>query len=339
MKLILSTIVAIVLSLNVCAQLNQKDTLKVAFLGDSFCGGGNAAGGFDSSWVGRTVAYFKTRYKKVYYYQLCTGGETTYKGLPIGSYFPPGQNYYSEPDSNRNITKALSVLGNATNGSARILFLEYSGNDLWIGNPQDSLRKNLLYFFKVLDSANLNFVVSGISPRQQSGLSGNLLSSTYYTGADSINAWLPSIRPDNYANIWDSLLRTNPAIPYGKMKVEFLANIGSDSVHPNNAGHRYQFMGMTNNAISNKIWCNCKGEAVDFSMEKIGDSLSITGTFTASRVIVSGSNDYINFTPIKTYGINIGEFNKKVIGNVYIWYKVEIDSATRKRITKTKQIN
>ncbi len=335
MRFLLAT--CLILTALVCK--SQKDTLKVAFLGDSFCAGGNAAGGFDSSWVGRTVAYLTPRYKKVYYYQLCTGGETTYKGLPVGSYFPPGQNYYSEPDSNRNITKVLNVLGNATKGSLRLCFLEYSGNDLWIGNLQDSLRKNLLYFFKVLDSAGINFVVSGISPRQQSGGSGNLLAASYYTGADSMNAWLPSIRQDNYGNIWDSLLRTNPAAPYGKMKTEFLANIGSDSVHPNNAGHRYQFMGMTNNAISDMAWCNCNGEAVNFSMEKIGDSLSITGTFTASRVIVSGSNDYINFTPVSTYKINIGEFNKKVIGNVYIWYKVEIDSATRKRITKTKQIN
>lgn len=329
-------IISIMSALVVNGQVTYKDTLKIAFLGDSFCGGGNSST-FDSSWVGRTVYYYKGRYSKVIYYQLCTGGETTYKGLPVGSWFPPGQDYYSKPDSNRNITKVLSVLGPATAGSVRMCFLEYSGNDLWIGNPQDSLRKNLLYLIGVLQENGIDFAVSGISPRQQSGASGNLLAATYYTGADSMNVWLPSIYPDNFGNIWDSLLRTNPASPYGKMKVAYLSG---DSVHPNNTGHRYQFEGMVRNAVNDKLYCNCKGRAAAINMIKTGDSVNITSPYTIGyRYAVSVSDDYINFTTIATYRVFNGAFNKTVAHNGKLYMRIEIESGYPKKITWTKRIN
>src|SRR5690606_5009900 len=139
MKKILT--ILFILPVFVFSQTQQKDTLKIAFLGDSFCASGNVV--VDSSWPMRVVRYYQQQYPTVIYNILCTGGETSYKGLPVGFYWPAGYDYYAKPDSERNVTKALQVLGNASNTTDRICFLEYSGNDSYLGFSADSLKRNL----------------------------------------------------------------------------------------------------------------------------------------------------------------------------------------------------
>lgn len=314
----------------VFSQTQQKDTLKIAFLGDSFCASGNVV--VDSSWPMRVVRYYQQQYPTVIYNILCTGGETSYKGLPVGFYWPSGYDYYAKPDSERNVTKALQVLGNASNTTDRICFLEYSGNDSYLGFSADSLKRNLTYLCYVLDSANIPFAISGMAPRQQSN-SANLLPAQYYADAGSINYYLNIQRPNEYANIYNNHLRVGGE---GRRKVEELSY---DSVHLNNLGHTGMFLDMVNNATSDAVYCNCSGKANLFMMQKIGDSLQITANVIGSNIKISGSNNYTSFTQLKSFRYSNGYINTKVNGTAYKWYKVEIFSRNKKTITITKKIN
>lgn len=324
MRLLL-TILLLSLSMFATSQTRQKDTLRIAFLGDSFCAGGNASP-FDSSWAGRMVTHYKTVYNKVIYYLLCTGGETTFKGKPFGShyYHEPDYYFYSEPDSARNLEKSMRLLH-----PGDLCFIEYSGNDFAVTfYPCDTVMSNLHYYAHSLDSAGINFVMSGGSPRQNHD--GTLLDPSYYTKSDTINTYVSTNYPANYGNIWTGLNRGD-----GRMIRSYLS---FDSIHPNNTGHRYQYQGLINNEVSDKMYCNCKGYGFNFQMKKIGDSLSVSGTFLGYKMSISGSNDYSTFTPIVSYRSISGAVDKKIYGNDYIWYKMELFSNKIKK-TITKRIN
>ncbi len=310
-------------SLLCCAQRNYNTTLKIAAKGDSFCAGGNAST-LDSFFISRIAQYFRGAYDTVILYKLCTGGETTYKGLPAGSWFPTGYDFYSAPDTARNITKVLSLLS-----PGDLVLIEYSGNDFAIGvETCDTVKKNLTYYANQYNAAGINFIMSGISPRQNHD--GSFLYAGYYTGADTINSFVSTTWPYSYGDIWTGLNRGD-----GRMIRSYQS---SDSVHPNDIGHRYQYLGMINNEVTEKLYCNCKGYCKSFNLTKIGDSVSVSGDFLGYKLVISGSNDGQSFTPVATYHQLDGYVDKRVYGNTYYYYKAEFFS-TKLTKTRSKRIN
>lgn len=299
------------------AQLNYSDTLRIVIMGDSHCGGANASPD-DSSWRGRLVTYLQSIYPTVIVSKLCTGGETTKTAMP---------GWYNGSDPTKNIDSAIGF-------NPDFVFMEYSGNDLVVlGMNTTETKNNLRYLHDTLNTLGIRMAMTGMAPRQKT-FTGGLTQQGYKDTSLLLNAWLLANYPDHYINIWDSLLRADNS---GKAKSEYLS---ADSLHFNNTGHQKFYESIIANPAMEFLSCNCGGRAISFSMKKEGDSLRIQADdLISGRVDVSGSNDYSTFTPVSSFIGYTGSFDQKILGNVYMYYRVQIGSAYRIKITKTKQIN
>ena len=298
-------------------QTNYKDTLRIVFMGNSHCNGAGATTE-DSTYRGRIVTYLKTIYPTVIVCKLCNGGETTWAAMP---------NWYSGSWPAVNIDTAIKF-------KPDFVFMEYSGNDIVsLGMTVDQTERNLRYLHDTLTALGIKLAITGNAPRQKTFVNG-LTQQGYKDTSLAINAWLQANYPDDYVNIWDTLLRTDNS---GKAKSEYLY---SDSLHFNNTGHRKFAETVLNSPVFQRLTCNCRGQAIGFSMTKEGDSLRVKSLeMAAGRIVISGSDDYSSFTPIVTYTNVYGAFDKKVYGNNYVYYKIELSSTYRKKITMTKKIN
>lgn len=255
----------------------QFGTIKVAFLGDSYCNGccvdivGNE----------RPEAYrYLIRQRLGLYYstvteeKICLGGETIRSGMPP---------WYPGSNASRNIDVAL-----ATNPD--LILLQYSGNHFANGIRYDTVKYCYQYLADTLRSLGKRFIFCSANPRKVSFPGGGTYI-TYQDTAMQFNSWLYANYPDNSVNVFDHLY--DPAI-----NKPVFGYLGSDSLHWNPTG--YQIFAddiFEESSIIDTLIAFEKPRLYNITMTADGDSVEIAGhTIRSKNITVSTSGDGITFT-------------------------------------------
>lgn len=195
----------------------QYNSIKIAFMGDSYCNGCCVAV------VGneRPEAYryllrqrFAQYYTTVTEVKLCLGGEDIRDAMP---------NWYPGNIPTRNIDAALS-------NNPDFIILEYAGNHFADLHSLDTIKWCYQYIADTLNSLGKKFLFTSAMPRQTS-FDPPMTYSDYQDSAMLFNTWLLATFPNNSVDCFTNLY--NPATD------KPIANLlGSDSLHWNAAGYQ-----------------------------------------------------------------------------------------------------
>ncbi|MEE9439350.1 MAG: GDSL-type esterase/lipase family protein [Saprospiraceae bacterium] len=192
--------------------INSQSTIVV--LGSSTAAG-TGPSHIDSSWVNRYTKYVKSLDEQNKVINLAKGGYTTFHILPSGTSTP---NNRPNPDSNRNITKAISYYPDA-------IIINLPSND---AASEYSVSSQLENYNQVLQKANIANIPVWISTPQGRNLS--------YSGKQNLLE-----------------MRDSTIIRYGEQAIDFWTYIGQsngslntlyssgDGVHLNDKGHKILF--------------------------------------------------------------------------------------------------
>lgn len=273
MKKITTIAFAICLSVSIFSQ----SILRVAYLGDSYCNGCCVPGnGVDKpeSYRPLTTEFLKLYYDSVETKKLCQGGETIATAMP--DWHPLGL-------ESRNIDSALRW-------GADLYVLQYSGNHFYSGYRMDSVKYYYKYIGDTLTALGKNFIfVSNLQRKNTLGAGYTYL--TFLDSVRTINAYIDSLYPYQYVNVFDTLF--DPLT--NKPVWDFL---GSDSLHWNVPGYAAFYGALIRNSpiIDSAIGFD-KLRMYNTVIEQVGDSVEINSGFSkAKRIIIGYSDDGITFT-------------------------------------------
>jgi lysophospholipase L1-like esterase len=169
---------------------------------------GTGASKYDSSWVGRTQAYYKSlgELDQDTIFNLAKGATTSSNGLP------------GSTDTAHNITKAMSF-------NPDIVLINFPTNDAAADIPLPTYLANLRTMYNFVVAAGKKCYVASTQPRNLPGNQQLVL----LRGRDSILAEFPG-RSFNFFDplVAPTSLNINPIYT-------------PDGIHPNDAGHRLLF--------------------------------------------------------------------------------------------------
>ena len=212
---------------------------------------GYGASVFDSSWVGRSRAYYIDHGEGPVsvFYDLGQSGAATAAGMPTGTRGTPGQY-----DTSLNITAAM-------NRNPDVVIIGYPSNDILYDTPVAAYLSNLRYMYNLVTSAGKVCYITTTQPRTtfDSTQTANLK-----VARDSI---LLEFGPFAL-NFYDQLIipgttHFDPAL----MFVDTSKNNSRDTVHPNDAGHALLFNVVKNNVV-------LPGSTLPLTLTGFGASLS-----------------------------------------------------------------
>lgn len=187
----------------------------VVVLGSSTAEGMGASRA-DSGWVGRLAHQARQRCPEVKLHNLAKGGYTTFHVLSARW---PGPGVRPQPDTGRNLDKALSF-------QPGLVILQINSNDPSNGYPSEETIRNHRRILDSLRASGVEALVVGPFPRfLASGEPRKML-----TLRDSLPAL---VGKDAYAGVWDSVAQDDV----------HLRNVFSngDGIHVNDVGHALIF--------------------------------------------------------------------------------------------------
>ncbi len=197
--------------------LNCGKVFTIVVLGSSTAYGTGATP-IDSSWVNKYSNYIRTKHPLNNIINLSTLSLTTYEVLCPTGFVPPLNRPF--PDTNRNITKALSYHPDA-------IIINLPTNDIALGIPQQESKDNYERTMALANSANIPVWVTTTQPRstlspQERIYLMEFRDWTYQRfGAKAIDFWTDVANPDG---------TINNSYSFG------------DGVHVNNNGHQLFYL-------------------------------------------------------------------------------------------------
>lgn len=255
----------------------QGGTIKIAFLGNSYCNGCCVTVvGDDRPEAFRYLLKqrFGIYYSSVQEVKLCTGGETIKTAMP---------DWYPGTNTSKNIDTALR-------SNPDLIILEYSGNHFANKIFLDTVKYCYDYLADTLRALGKRFVFTSATPRQTS-FSSPITYTTYQDTAIAFNTWLYANYPNESVNIFDNLYNQS----LDKPEPTYL---GSDSLHWNPTG--YQIFAddiFEQSPVIDTLVLYEKPRIYNISMVLEGDSVVISGAkIRAKQVKVYTSTDGISFT-------------------------------------------
>jgi len=297
---------------------NPKDTIRVVLTADSH-GESTPPGGNDSLWINILKTELQNYYSTVILTNLSIGGTQIQNVMPTGY---PGSN------SNLNINKILTY-------NPDLVIIAQSGNHTVFGVPADTSIYCFKYLIDTLNSLGKKFIITGQAPRQKTFVNPITLQS-YYDSSKKINSFFQSYIPNNWVDPYPTMEDTI----FGKRPWPNV--LRSDSLHFSDYGERLYYKIHSNSIIFDSICSDYKGQAINFSFVKVGDSLRLRGDFKYRKIYIYGSNTYTsNYVLLQTYVSNsaiLTNEQKTMLDLGYTWYKIVIYSG-RRTLTKTIKIN
>ncbi len=198
-----------------CSRFGYGQLKKLAVIGSSTAEGIGAQPAIDSSWVRMINYYYKYQNSTIdTVFNLALSGYDTYHGLPTG--YTPAFGF-SQPDPNRNITKANSL-------QPQVILVSYVSNNFQ-NYPIDSIMWSLQTIKDSANKAGRICFISTSQPRTQYSLADREKlrvvkdSILKRFGFYAINFY------DSIVNNSDQSILTAYASPF-------------DNIHLNNAGHK-----------------------------------------------------------------------------------------------------
>lgn len=186
-----------------------KITPTVVILGSSSAAG-DGAKPLDSAWAYRIQGVVNGNGTKANFINLAVVGYTTYQALPTG-YHTANR---PAPDSNFNITKALSLKPN-------LVILSFPSNDIADNFTGTETMKNYASITHLLDSAKVQYIIFGNQPRNFSNYSQRLREKTLN---DTIRNVYTAHVNDFFSALSTNTYLINPIYSAG------------DGIHLNNSG-------------------------------------------------------------------------------------------------------
>ena len=165
----------------------------------------------DSSWVNRLKLATKENKRILTYYNLGIVGLTTYQGVPK-AFTKSGR---PATDTLHNITAALSF-------RPSLVIMSYPTNDVANDYTDDEILDNFREMARVLDSANVKYIVFGTQPR-------NFPDAAHRVRLKTLNEKMTTAFGEHISNIYDTLAGEDGTI---KASVAY-----GDGIHLNNRGH------------------------------------------------------------------------------------------------------
>jgi len=209
--------------------LNCSPAFKIVVLGSSTAYGTGAVP-IDSSFVNKYKNYIQSKNSQNTIINLATLGLTTYHVLCPTGFVPPANRPFF-PDTNRNITKALSHHPDA-------IIINLPSNDIALGIPQQESKDNYERTMWLADSANIPVWVTTTQPR-------NTLSPTERIYLMEFRDWTYQRFGGKAIDFW-----TDVANPDGTINP--LYSFG-DGVHINNNGHHLFYTRTMNERILDSL--------------------------------------------------------------------------------------
>lgn len=261
----------------------KKPSIRVAFLGDSYCNGCCVT--YDNTVMDRPEAYryqvtqwLKSYYDTVRTLKCCTGGENIRNAMP---------DWYPGRKAGFNIDTALKW-------GADLILLQYSGNHFYNGVRLDTVLWCYKYINDTLTSLGKNFVLFSNMARKTTLGTGNT-PDKFQDSVRVVNRFLDSMNHYRYLNVFDTTYDPITNRPIWGM-------LGSDSLHWNASGYAAIIGAIkVNSAVIDSLAGFNKQQLLNTSVTKITgvDSVEIkTAKTKAKRVQVMGSEDGFSFTPL-----------------------------------------
>ncbi|MGZ3778302.1 MAG: SGNH/GDSL hydrolase family protein [Mucilaginibacter sp.] len=186
-----------------------KVTPTVVILGSSTAAG-DGAKPLDSAWSYHIKDIVNKNGTKANFINLAVAGYTTYQALPTG-YHTANR---PAPDSNANITKALSL-------KPTLVLLSFPSNDIANNYTGTETMKNYAVMVHLLDSAKVQYVIFGNQPRNFTNYNQRLREKTLN---DTIKNVYTIHVNDFFSALSTNTYLINPAYSAG------------DGIHLNNSG-------------------------------------------------------------------------------------------------------
>jgi hypothetical protein len=177
---------------------------------------GEGATTFDSSWVARTVLYYRNLGELTSYHDIAISGTTTWTGMPSSFVPPTGNPQPPSPDPTANVTRILQLGSN-------VVVVGYPTNDIVFGYTLTQYLSNLRTIYDSVLKAGKVCYITTTQPRND--IPANVRQ-VLLVGRDSIlNEF-----PQRSLNFWD------PVVDPATLGILTQYSAG-DGIHLNNAGH------------------------------------------------------------------------------------------------------
>lgn len=293
----------------------QFGSIKVAFMGNSYCNGGGAPVVGDE----RPTAYrYLVRQRLGLYYstvtqvKLCLGGEDVTDGMP---------DWYPGTITARNVDSALR-------SNPDLIIIEYAGNHFADKVPYDTILSCYQYLADTLQGLGKRFIFTSSMPRK-TAIDAPLTYVEYQDTAQQFNTWLYSNYPGSSVDVFTHLY--DPAI--NKPVFDYLT---SDSLHWDSVGYSIIADDLFQATIIDTLTAFEKPRIYNLTMTQDGDSVEIAGhTIRAKDVKVYTSSDGSTFTERYDSGLN---YNTTATIRVKLYEYVKLVATNNSKVvTITRQ--
>lgn len=309
-----------------------NDTIRIAVVGSSHVAqvGADLVGGQDSLWHRKYAVRLQAiTGNVVILYQINSLG-----GRTIGSI------------DNRKITgrvwsftdyePSFGLVDSVLKVKPNIVIISAQSNEIANGMPCDTVIACYKSVIDTLKARGVAFIITDGLPRQ-TYFPGGISAQTYHDSTVKFNNWLYANYNRNtarmYIKLYDSIVGYRP----------FPNVLGPDSLHTNTVGKTYTLNALMECPLTEGILGNYILSVANYSVKKINNNsiIELKSGFRGQYIKVSVSNDYVNFTELRTlnYFNNTRDsitFNLENTG--HLWYKFEFINKTKK-FTITRRIN
>lgn len=307
-----------------CLSQNQKTNFKIIVTGDSHTLN-TPPNGWDSIWVNKIKNLFEQYYDTVTLVNMATQGGRTIGSVMPGWFTHAGTFSNSEP---------IYSIDTVLKQNPDLIIISYSGNHTVNSWSADDVIYCYKYLTDTLNSLGKTFIFTGQAPRQKTFIFP-ITTQTYHDSSLKIDAFIESYHPKGFVNTHEAMHDTGYE---HKPKAEY---IGPDSLHLSSLGNLVYYQCHIDNFIIDSCLTDFKCSATQFNIKKSSSNIVLDGNYRYRKIIVSGSNDYQNFTEVKkiySNNTNLTNVSSTFVDVGYLWYKIEVFSG-KLLSTITKKLN
>lgn len=312
--------------------VKSQDTLKIAVVGSSHVAqvGADLIGGSDSLWHKKYAVRLQNLMGlPVKLYQINSLG-----GRTIGSI--DARKIVNRSWAFTNYEASFGLVDSVLKVNPNLVIISAQSNEIANGMPCDTVIACYKSVIDTLKAKGIAFMITDGLARQ-TYFPGGGSAQTYHDSTVKFNNWLYTNYNRNtariYIKLYDSIFTYRP-FPYV---------LGPDSLHTNTVGKTYTLNALMECPLTEGILGNYILSVANYSVKKINNNsiIELKSAFRGQYIKVYVSNDYINFTSLKTlnYFNNTRDsitFNLENTG--HLWYKFEFINKTKK-FTITRRIN
>lgn len=242
--------------------INCGRPFRIVILGSSTAYG-TGASPLDSSWANKFAGYILSKNAQSVFVNLATLSLTTYEVLCPTGFIPPAGR--PQPDTNRNITKALQYSPDA-------IIINLPTNDIALGIPQQESKDNYFRTLALTEASGIPVWVTTTQPR-------NTLSPAERTYLMEFRDWTYQQFGSKAIDFWTDIANADGTIN------DFYS--AGDGVHINNSGHQLFFTRVVEERILDSLCLrkNLKPVAI------AGPDTSIVLPVNSVQLSAAGSTD------------------------------------------------